>query len=179
MKKFMLTAMLAATCMFTSCSSDDDGGNDSGIDESAALTGTWAPTDIYYEGESTVEAGGQSFTTAYTGQSVSFDDFIVLINEDQTYESSGSYTLELGVSAMGEEITQEITMSDFLGTGTWERNGDEFSTTDNESGSTGVSTIEVLNDTTLKLTMDNYTMLDSGFQGADTAVDVEMTLERQ
>jgi hypothetical protein len=178
MKKFMLMAMIATASMFTACSNDDDGGSDNGVDQSADLTGTWEPTNIYYEGESTSQAGNQSFTTAYTGQSVSFEDFVVLINDDQTYESSGSYTLELTVESMDQEITQEITMSNFLGTGTWERNGNEFTTTDDE-GNTGVATIETLNDTTLKLTMDNYTMPVSGVPGSNTALDLEMTLERQ
>lgn len=179
MKKFMLMAMAVGALTFGSCSSDDDGGNNGGIDQSADLTGTWEPTDVYYEGDSSSSIGGQTITMNFTGQSVSFDDYVVMINEDQTYESSGSYTIELTVSGMGQDITDEVTMSDFLGTGTWERNGNEFSTTDDESGTTGVSTIEVLNDTTLKLTMDDYAMPNAGMPGLDAEVDLEMTLERQ
>ena len=130
---------------------------------------------------------GQSFSMNHSAQSVSFDDFVININEDNTYNSSGSYTVNITIEAMGQEITQQQTLENFFGTGTWSQDGSTFTSTDDESGISSEATIEVLNETTLKLVIPNYEMDLSnaetpvGFppmEGTSSVMDVEMTLVR-
>jgi len=175
--------------MFISCDEEEDDTdevNNPGVEESASIVGAWEPTNLFYEGSQTLEFQGQSIEMDFSAQSVSFDNFVVNIYENNTYDSSGSYTVNMSVESMGQETTEEVTLENFFGTGTWSQDGTTFITTDDETGVSGDVTIEILNETTLKLVRTNYELDLSNAETPEgvppligtSIVDYEMTLTR-
>ena len=190
MRKITFFCFLLTSFLLVSCDEEEDDTNEvnnPGLEENVSIVDAWEPTNLYYEGTVTMDLQGQSFSMNHSAQSVSFDDFVININEDNTYNSSGSYTVNITIEAMGQEITQQQTLENFFGTGTWSQDGSTFTSTDDESGISSEATIEGLNETTLKLVIPNYEMDLSnaetpvGFppmEGTSSVMDVEMTLVR-
>ncbi|HIB37274.1 hypothetical protein [Mesonia sp.] len=189
MKKITFLCFLMISFMFISCDEEEDDTdevNNPGVEESASIVGAWEPTNLFYEGSQTLEFQGQSIEMDFSAQSVSFDNFVVNIYENNTYDSSGSYTVNMSVESMGQETTEEVTLENFFGTGTWSQDGTTFITTDDETGVSGDVTIEILNETTLKLVRTNYELDLSNAETPEgvppligtSIVDYEMTLTR-
>jgi len=99
MKKLFLMPMLLVCFLVSSCGSDND--NDPEV--SNDLSGTWEVSDVYYEGDANI---GEMYYQ-FIGQSVSFDDYIFVFNNDGTFTSSGAYTAELTMIMNGQEYTIE------------------------------------------------------------------------
>ncbi len=189
MKKITFLCFLMISFMFVSCDEEEDDTdevNNPGVEESASIIGAWEPTNLFYEGSQTLEFQGQSIEMDFSAQSVSFDNFVVNIYENNTYDSSGSYTVNMSVESMGQETNEEATLENFFGTGTWSQDGTTFITTDDETGVSGDVTIEILNETTLKLVRTNYELDLSNAETPEgvppllgtSIIDYEMTLTR-
>ena len=189
MKKITFLCFLMISFMFVSCDEEEDDTdevNNPGVEENASIVGAWEPTNLFYEGSQTLEFQGQSIEMDFSAQSVSFENFVVNIYENNTYDSSGSYTVNMSVESMGQETNDEVTLENFFGTGTWSQDGTTFITTDDETGASGDVTIEILNETTLKLVRTNYELDLSNAETPEgvppllgtSIIDYEMTLTR-
>ncbi|PZD79154.1 hypothetical protein DNG35_03860 [Mesonia sp. K7] len=162
--------------ILTSCSTDDNTSNNV---NNTSLLGDWEMIDVNYTGTQTVDFQGQTMTMDFSGQSVSFEDAIVVFNQDNTYTSSGSYVIELTVNFMGQSNTQQFPVDNFFGTGTWLKSGNTLTVTDDQLGSATPANIDILNATTLKLSISNYTVSMPGPGGnQDVDLDYEITLNK-
>lgn len=176
MKKFLLCLVFMSAMTLTSCSSDDD--SDTTPETNSDLVGTWEITDLNYQGSSTTSFQGQEISLDFSGQSISFQDAQVVFNADNTYESSGSATIEFTVETMGQSQTQELSTESGLETGTWEINGQQLLLTPSGQDQQ-VSDIDVFTDSDLKISIDNFTA--SGFPNgaaANATIDAEYSLHK-
>lgn len=117
MKRFNLLFMLGLFGLICSCGSDDSSSSDEG------LVGTWNLLTLDYSGVSSVTGSGISSSSEFAGEASDISTTLTF-NDDNTYVASGSYTITLVTEIMGTAFEQEVVFTDFLGTGTWERDGD-------------------------------------------------------
>lgn len=118
--KSTIALLLVSFFIFTGCGDDDS----NPILENN-LIGTWNMSSIDYSGTSTTSIPGIPNVTAdFTGETTE-SDYEIIFNEDNTYSTSGSYTINVTSEVGGQAVTQPITVSaaQALGSGTWQLSG--------------------------------------------------------
>lgn len=118
MKKFHSYLLAAAGCVaFSSCSSDDDGGNN----VSADLTGTYELTSATTGQAQDYDNDGDSSTNLVL-EGNCYNDSWISFHSDGTYEEGMSRTT---TSNAGTQIDCDTSIT----SGTWTQNGDQVTTT--------------------------------------------------
>ncbi len=172
MKK--LGFLLALTLLvFTSCSKDDDSPEVSGD-----LAGTWDVVDYNYSGKTVTSGGGTTLTADFVAEAFDIDYSITFSENPNEMAASGSMSIKLTSTVLGQTSTQNITGVgvDGVTSGTWEKVGNEIITLSN--GQEARMTIEKLTDTELVLTISHEEDLsESGFTIISN-IDARITLER-
>ena len=125
MLKQLLLKLILICCVFFCASCDDEPTNPI---SDASIFGTWTLQSMQYSGGNTVVSGNETFAAEFDGLAKNISTTMTL-NEDGTYTSMGSYTVDVAFSFGNQTFTQETTYSNFLGTGTYTRSDDFLSFT--------------------------------------------------
>lgn len=171
--KILKILCLSLLVAFTSCKDDDDTpptGNTSGN-----LVATWIATDYSYEGTTTSETMGISVTSTFVGTASELD-LELTFNEDNTYETNGSYTLNLVTTFEGQTIEQDVPFN-VSSSGTYELDGNMLTITG--QGATSEATILELTENTLRYTATAETTQTVGQTTATTIITETTVLTRQ
>jgi len=156
-KLFFITASVA---FFFSCSEDTD----DVPSPSNSLIGSWALTEVEYEGTTTTTFDGQQTNATFTGTGYDMN-FSIQFNENPNdYEADGTYSIRLETTIQGhsQPLTSEWENPGFIGTGSWEKNGDQLIVTSN-NGDIQEATISELNANTLDIIWEfSQTTTESG-----------------
>ncbi len=169
LKILSLTLLIA----FTSCKNNDDDTPDN--DTSGDIVATWIATDYSYEGSTTTESMGITVTSDFVGTASDLD-LDITFNSDNTYESSGSYTLNLVTTFEGQTIEQDLPIN-VSSSGTYQLEGNML-TIDGE-GATSEATILELTETTLRYTATAETTQTVGGTTATTIITETTVFTRQ
>lgn len=124
MKKLYSLLLLGFLLFNVSCSKDDDNKDN---DETAGLSGEWQMEEFQYNGTTTVTQGEMVDQSSYIGTAKDIDVVMNFNDSDNTWESSGSYLLELVTTVNGETETSLEPNSNIFGTGTYSVNEDNLS----------------------------------------------------
>lgn len=172
--KFLVLGLLVVGHL--SCSKDDDNNN------SADIVGTWMLTDGAVESTSIVlDIGGMPVSVEVSGSFIGIDDENrIHINEDKTFTSvTGNLVIELEMVVMGIPQTERVEASDLLGSGTWNRSGNELHLS-NDNGTTILYHIDNINETHLELSSNiSDLMLDGGSNPMLEDMDINVTMKLQ
>ncbi len=177
-----LFALIAiSTTLLISCSGDEDS-----VDPSSGLiVGSWELTGMDYTGTSLVDYAGLTAETSFVGTGVAFDCAVEFGENPNTVSSSGSYTIQLETTFEGETVVSEVTLTDVIGAGTWEIQGNKLvsSGTNTVGGVTQVASgaydILELTQDILRFGLD--TTIEQSQAGAELvqSIDISYTLRRQ
>ncbi len=164
--KSTIILLLLSFFILTGCGDDD---SDPVLDNN--LIGTWNMNNISYSGTSTTSYPGiPDVTATFTGESTE-SDYQIVFNEDNTYSTSGSYTINLTTEVGGQSDTQSSTVSgaQALGSGTWQLSGNTLSIT--SGGQTTEGTLTELTANNFRLET-NLTQTQS-FSGTSGTITVD------
>jgi len=171
MKKVILLLFLATTSLFVSCDNDEDPIPVIDADPSL-VTGAWNLTALSIEnGKTTTQTEGQTVSIDYTTVGKDFDMVVTFTDNTNpsTFATIGSYTAVVTTSILGQSITEEQPITDFLGTGEWRIEGNMLFTkvNDIEKG----SEIVELNEERMVLKVEiNETIMQQGVNAVTTGV---------
>ncbi len=160
--------------VFASCSSDDDN-TDTQVDSTVDITGSWELKAMEYEGESTQTAGGQTLTVTYEAFGKDFDAQVVFTEDPNEVTSTGTYTIEMTMTSMGQSITQDFPVDvseEFISASEWSIDGNVMTLI--SEGETQTAEIITLTQNLMVLLTEQTEILN----GAETTVVAEFTLER-
>ena len=116
--KFNLLIILTFALTLISCSDDDSDSSTINGD----VSGEWMIESINYTGSSVTTAQGNSITSSFEGES--FDEnATITFNDDNTFTSQGSYSIELTTIAFGETQDQIVEIDDYNSEGDWSLDG--------------------------------------------------------
>lgn len=165
--------MLSVTILL-SCS-DDETTPPVEIDN---LVGQWVIISAGCD-DGTISLDGGASTVGTFTQFAKDLDYTINFLENGTFISNGDVTFETTVMAFGLENTMDTKQENWLGAGTWERDGVNLIT--NTDGDEDVTTSEILveNETTIELKA--ALVQDAVFQGVNTTNSCTLfyTLEKQ
>ncbi|MBB4080978.1 hypothetical protein GGR28_003619 [Lewinella aquimaris] len=133
---------------FQSCGSDDD------ISFDASLAGSWSMEEGSAIGYSTTTSQGTEYRADFTNVLVEPTDYVITFHPDGRADSEGTFSMEVTTVLNGQSSSRIITLSDILGTGAWELNGNVLTTSDDQ-GNTGKATILTLSETELAVEIDH------------------------
>jgi len=181
MKKRVLSGltMLFFAIFLVACSNNDDE-----IITSGEILGAWNMVSFEYDGSSSFEISGVNINSDYTGKAKNIDFSMTFTENPNQVLGSGSYDLEVTVSAIGVSDTETTSISDINSAAEWSRDGDILTFTGTfYSGSldvvnTGASqefTIEELTDTSLRIRSSMEEIIDDF--GIETTVRMETVME--
>ena len=161
MKLTKLLFALTLIIFITSCSDSDDP-----TPSNSEIIGSWNMIGFEYEGTTTTEISGVSFTTSFEGVGIDMDLTLEFLQENSAYNTNGDYGIELTTTFQGQSVSTTAYNNGFVGSGTWAVDGNTISV-DNGSGISQDMQIIELSGTTLKI---GYT-----FSGAGLPADIEGT----
>ena len=145
--KKLLIAAIATSCMlsFSSCSDDDStpaiGPTPNQLISSKSLVGTWEMSGLTYRGRSTTTVGGNSTTAQFEGVGKDFTYVVQYNDNPKTYTTSGGYTVTLTSTINGSSFVQDAPVSNVISSGTWSLNGNELTSTDDNTMQSSTATI--------------------------------------
>lgn len=129
MKKILnLFVVLTIMTSVFSCGKDDDNNPDNSSDDS--LVGVWEMVELGYTTNGTTVGAGQTITTTSVGTGSNMTYTLEFTND--TFLTDGGYDINLVTNVQGQEIAQDVSLTDVQGTG--EYTADETTITV-ESGS--------------------------------------------
>ena len=171
MKKLFLLLLMTSGFLFTSCN-NDDGDEPIVIDESL-IPGLWNVTAMELsDGQSVTTFDETSISANYSSYGKDFDLQINFIDstDPKTYTSEGGYTAVITISALGQSQTQEETVSDFFGAGTWSVENNKILMSNIVDGETVIQEGEIimLTEDTLKMKI----VFDETIEDADLGISV-------
>ncbi|KJD34542.1 hypothetical protein PK35_01780 [Tamlana nanhaiensis] len=133
--------------MLWSCSSDSENNTEQ---DTNALIGTWVAQDITNTGTATFDILGETITAPIEGQGYDVDFTLSFSENPDNYTTEGSFGLEISVTYLFQTMTERIDNQEFLGNGTWSKQGNTITIVEN--GETTILTIKELTSTRLILT---------------------------
>ena len=119
MKTIKLSLLAILFIFFSSCSKDDEPDLNSSM-----MLGEWNLSSLNYEGKTELNYEGTNYTTTYSGVAENID-FTLTFNADNTFESKGSYDINLIL----EGFSQILPIEDFTSSGDWSIDGNVLKTT--------------------------------------------------
>lgn len=129
-----------------SCSKDGDSAK-----PSKTIAGKWRMTSFTYTGTSTATVDGQSFTTPFSGVGKDIDVSMTFAEDPNTFTIKGGYTIAITMDAGGQQVTQDVPINGFAGSGTWKKDGNQVIVTNEATGKDATWMILQLDDKTLKV----------------------------
>ena len=156
MKKLLFTLAIALTTLI-SCESDlvsappsDSAG--SGV-TTGNIVGVWKMISLDYNGTTITTAQGVNIVADFVGQGSDYNNTMEFTEAPNNYSTTGTYDIELTTTTAGQTSTSNTDDLDTASNGTWEKNANVLTFT-NASNNNEVSdaTINILSDTTLKIT---------------------------
>jgi len=146
MKLLKLMSLCLLVIFVSSCSSDDDSGNNA----EASLVGTWIANTVNYEGTTETEIQGQAIVAQFTGEGYNIDFSLTFTENPNNLTSEGSYDIELTTTVLGQTTTENVEDITWDVVGEWQRSGSTITVTlpDGESAD---ATIVEITETTLTL----------------------------
>lgn len=149
-----LLKLLPILLLLTIVSCGKDGNQKSSTDE---LVDTWELTGLDYTGSNTTSAGGLDVVQSFVGEGKDFNASIEF-KDDGTFVSMGTYNVTLTTTTSGISTTDEVTVDEFLGEGTYTFDGSTITivNTDSDVSSTGTITIDA-NDLTMLVNTNDVT----------------------
>ena len=162
MKIFRLFFLSVLVSTMVACSSDDDNSNNNGGngDTTGDLTATWIGETVDYTGTTVTETQGQTITADFVGTGYDIDYTLTFSENPNIAYSTGSYSIELTTTILGQSTTQNVEDLAWTSVGDWSRTGDEVSFTSN--GQTDIMTITEITDTTLVMIGTNVQEINQG-----------------
>jgi hypothetical protein len=155
MMKHKILPLLAITIFAFSCSKDDETPS---FDETL-LPGTWEILDLDYAGTTTTTAMGVSVDATFEGTMVESTMEVIFTGDPNEFESSGSCTIDLKTTTMGQTVTTPSIIPYFMLDGNWTIEGDKLKVSDSGSA-VEEATILQLDATTLVLQIDTNTPIE-------------------
>lgn len=154
LKNTLTILSLLLTITLFSCGEEEDPISTS----NAAVDGDWEMTALVYSGTSTTSAGGFTVSSDYTGVGYNFSYILSMDASNNTYTTSGGYTIELSTTTNGFTQVQDFPYSGLQSSGTWSLNsaGTELTFVD-ASGNVGTQTI-ISNGNSNSLVLDYSTV---------------------
>jgi hypothetical protein len=128
---------------------------------SSNLVGAWKLVSLDYAGTST--NGGASSQFSAVGKSYTY--VITFSENPNNYVTTGGYTVALTTELGGISFTQDITLTDYASSGTWQLKGDTLTTVDGTTGDTGST--EILSMSKNEFSMDFAGFFGKSVMGAD------------
>jgi len=167
-------ALLLMVALFGFFACDNEDNPSTNTDD---IIGNWEVSAYSYEGTTTTTSGGASFTTDFMGDATDVTASVEF-KTDGTYSSTGGYTISLDYEIGGQTISTPVTISNFIGSGTYEVSGSTLTTTD-EDGKTTALKIERLEGDDMELEFE--ITQETSQQGATSTsvIDGKATLKRK
>ncbi|GAA3513429.1 hypothetical protein GCM10022393_29030 [Aquimarina addita] len=176
MKNLYLLLVVIITAVFISCDNED---TEDILQENVSIIGNWEMTSIEItDGTSTTEFFGEAITLDYTTVGKDIDYTVTFSENPNVLTGEGGYTAVVSTTYAGQTETQEETISDFMNSGAWRKEGNILYTTTEEVESP--STIKELTENTMTVeSIINQVIVDPDF-GLNTTVTgtLTYTLER-
>lgn len=155
--KAIFNPLFAILCLISviSCKSDDDATPE--MTSADLIVGTWDMTsNTVDDGNATARVQGLPITADFTWEGKNYD-YQLTFDEDKMVAENGSFNLVLTYSTLIGTEEQEIPLNtgnndDVLFSGTYDVSSDQLIVTDD--GETVTATIDELNETTLRLSID-------------------------
>jgi hypothetical protein len=157
--------LFSLAIIFLSCSKDDDP-----KPTSQGMVGAWAVTAVDYKGSSTTTAQGTSIKADFTGTGKDMSLTTTFHENPNTMTSTGSYTIVLKTTMMGQTTTDEYPFSDVFTDGTWTLSGNTLTITE----STGSQKATILEQTSTALKMSVAVKESQTAQGITVSTDVQV-----
>lgn len=155
---FLRLSALALLCLFFTACSDDDEDTEISTD---AFLGTWSLTELEYKGSSSTSTPLGPVTTNYTGEGFDMDLTVEFSADPNTFTSEGDYGLKLNIETMGGSSTVEYPNLNLLGNGSWKRDNNKVTITQ-EGSVAEEATILELTDSTLTMSFDVSRLIPLG-----------------
>ena len=160
---------IALLMLFASCSNDDDSV------EEVDLTGTWEVSEVEFEGEATIEYEGFPITIPLTGFGKNMDAQVIITENPNLVNSTGSFTAEITGSFFGQTETHDVPVdfSEYHQNSSWYINGETLVLTRTDGVVINLQ-ITTLTDTKVVLVgVETFT-----YEGEDVELDTTYTLIR-
>ena len=183
MKKLSILIVIVSFFSLLSCSSDDDGQEQNGVNASS-LIGNWKMISQDYTGEGSTAAAGTTINVSYVGETVETDIEISFTENPNEFDSSGNVTTKLTTTYDGGFEDVQTTSNEFQSSGTWEFVGnDKLKMNGEGTGGTSVasevtSTILELTETTLKLNTIQEVNQDLGEATINQTINITVVYEK-
>ncbi len=170
----MTKALLLMFTLLGFIACDNEGNPTTGTDD---IVGNWEVLTYSYEGQSTTTSGGASFTTDFMGDATDVTA-TVEFKADGTYSSTGEYTISLDYEIGGQTISTPVTISNFIGSGTYEVNGSTLTATD-QDGEVNSMKIERLEGDDMELEFEITRETTQQGATSTSVIDGKATLKRK
>ncbi len=179
MKIFKLFFLSVLVSTMVACSSDDDNSNDNdgNGNTSGELAATWVGETVNYHGTSVTEAQGQTITSDFVGIGYDVDYTLTFSENPNLTSSTGSYSVEVTTTTLGQSITQDIENLTWSNVGEWSRIDDEVSFTLN--GQTDSMTITEITETTLVMNGVTVQEVNQGGITSTSTTDITVSFTKQ
>ena len=173
MKTCKILLLFLFIALTFSCS-DDDGPGEPTIEDT--IVGNWQASDFDIGGEATGNIGGINVTVDLVGE-VYDNTYAVNFSENpNTVTSTGDFDVEFSAQFLGQTYTEEAQDVQFIGTGTWEIEGNKLIIT--TSTETREFDIQTINATTLRVLGEIIEVIDVEGTQATAVIDLDLTFTR-
>ena len=171
MRKFSIL-FFVLTLVLSACSSDD-----SPLETSGNIVGTWIGVDVDYTGTSETTASGETIKATFVGESYDANYSLIFTENPNEVISEGTYSLKLTTKVSEQTQVSNSENLTFLNSGTWDKVGDQLTIVGD--GQTSTATILELTDTTLKIEINETQSVSAQDVTVKYVIDVIATYTRQ
>ena len=142
-------------------------------DTTGDLVGAWNLTSLNYTGNNVVTNASGVENQDIQGVGSDFNYIFVFSESPSNYTITGSFDIEFTVTVNGVSFVENFDNISGSSNGSWTKNGNIFTTTEAGSGEVITSTIQILNNNTLKFT--NVTVEEDNSIAGETSVSTITT----
>jgi hypothetical protein len=142
----------------------------------STIVGNWELTSMVYTGVSKVSMSGMNNELTFSGEASEIDFTLHFSETPNRFISEGGFLITLTYKIMGEEIKMPVRTDDFMGTGSWEIQGDKLKVT-SDGNPTDEMRILKLTDNELVVEGDASRLMAEN-EGMSTTISAIMTLKR-
>ncbi|MEM6264843.1 MAG: hypothetical protein AAGI38_20185 [Bacteroidota bacterium] len=181
----VLFMMLLASVVFVAgCNNDDDDdpttNMGTGNGDPNSIVGVWTLTGLDYTGTSTTSGPGFTpTTTSFVGVGFNINSNLEFKENPNEFVSQGGYSVRLTNTVLSQTFTQEIPDINYVGNGTYVRNGNMLTILSSAGGAGGAQAGEIQKLTAdsmiLRWVLDTVTVSPMGTTDIDADVTYTMT----
>ena len=143
---------IAFLLILSSCSSDDDNGQD----VQASIVGTWEMEALNFSGTSSTVMLGQTITADIEGEAIDIDYSLVFSENPNEVVEDGDFSVSIDFTVLGQTTTQVtedvVDLVPSTGGTTWSQSGTTLTLSNSENNE--MFTILDLTETMLRLQLD-------------------------